>query len=241
MTSQNTQQRVSWDVAMGESPLKGSRAMYQSLPFAAQNPITIDLTYEQQSDRIEYVQAIYIDNSANPSALTITLRSTQQVIIIPPFNQAYMPVLASKDNCKIEFSTVGGATVPIHFLSMPIAPEIWSVAIPNTFRLISANGTNSTVIKASPGQILALYNSNSSGGIEYLKIYDKATAPVVGTDIPVMTLLLPSSPGGAGAALDVVSGINFIHGIAIATTTGYADADTGVVAAGDIIANIIYQ
>ncbi len=132
MASENSQQRVAWPVAFGEAPRKGSRAMKQLLDFALENPININLTYEDQSSRLEYVQAIYVDNSANIAPLNITMRSTEQVIIIPPLSQAYIPVLATSDNARLRFSTtwVGeiAPIVPIHFLSFPVAPMIWAVS-----------------------------------------------------------------------------------------------------------------
>ena len=104
--------------------------------------------------------------------------------------------------------------------------------------LISANTTNATNVKSTPGVVhgWALYNINASP--RYLKIYDKATAPTVGTDTPIMTLLIPSNSGNN---FEVPKGILCSSGISFALTTGITHADTGAVAASEIIVNIFYK
>lgn len=105
------------------------------------------------------------------------------------------------------------------------------------FRLLSAASTNATSLKASAGSIFWLYATNTNAAARFLKLYNKASAPTVGTDTPIHTFLIPGNAAGAGFSLPVDAGIDFSTGIAYAVTTGYADADTGAVAAGEVILN----
>lgn len=92
---------------------------------------------------------------------------------------------------------------------------------------ISAATTNATVVKASAGSINALTISNGNAAARYFKLYDKASAPVVGTDTPVMTVLVPPV---STLVLDLGAyGLRNATGIAYALTTGIAVADTGAV------------
>lgn len=101
----------------------------------------------------------------------------------------------------------------------------------------SAASTNGTVAKASAGDLFLAAGYNTNAALRYLKIYNKATAPTVGTDTPILTLPLPPS---AAFAFDFPAQY-FSAGIAYALTTGVADADTGAVGAGDIVAlNLAY-
>ena len=71
-----------------------------------------------------------------------------------------------------------------------------------------------------------------NAAIRYLKFYNKASAPTVGTDVPVITIPIP-----AGGAINIpfgTTGHRFATGIALAITTGAADSDTGAVAANEI-------
>jgi len=104
-----------------------------------------------------------------------------------------------------------------------------------------ANTTNATVVKASAGQVYRIEAFNNSAVIAYLKFYDKATAPTVGSDTVVWKVLIPASTSGTGVALDEVMGLVFSTGIGYAVTTGIADSDTGAVAASAYIVDIGYK
>lgn len=109
-------------------------------------------------------------------------------------------------------------------------------------RVLSAATTNATSVKGSAGQVYTIIATNINAAVRYLKIYNKATAPTVGTDTPVITLPIPGNTAGAGLVLDTGGmGITFSLGIATALTTGIADADTAAVAANEIVVNIFYK
>jgi hypothetical protein len=105
------------------------------------------------------------------------------------------------------------------------------------FRLLAAATTNASSVKGSAGQVYGWYLFNTSAATKYVKLYNKATAPTVGTDTPVMTLPLPA---GSAANVYFEDGIAFATGIALAITGAVADADTTAVAANDVIVNLFY-
>jgi len=112
----------------------------------------------------------------------------------------------------------------------------------STSKTISAASTNATSVKGSAGQVYAIYAHNTNAAVRYLKLYNKASSPTVGTDTPVLTLPIPGNAAGAGFVLDTGGmGIAFGTGIALALTTGVADADTGAVAANEIVVNLLYK
>lgn len=95
----------------------------------------------------------------------------------------------------------------------------------------SAASTNATSTKNSAGTVWSILASNINAAARYLKLYNKASAPTVGTDTPVMTIPLPA---GQVVSINLNSnGLRFGTGIAWALTTGAADNDTGAVAAGE--------
>lgn len=109
-------------------------------------------------------------------------------------------------------------------------------------KLISAATTNATNAKASAGQVYAVQVFNINAAVRYLKLYNKATAPTVGTDIPVKTITIPGNTAGAGVVMvSWEQGLAFGTGIGFALTTGVADADTGAVAANEIVVNMDYK
>lgn len=108
------------------------------------------------------------------------------------------------------------------------------------YKLICTSSTNSNLVKGSAGNLYSIVAVGLTSTARYLKLYNKATAPIVGTDVPVMTIPVPANTQGAGVAIPYVSGVNFSLGIGIAITSGSADNDTGAVTAGDVILNLTY-
>lgn len=94
------------------------------------------------------------------------------------------------------------------------------------------------VIKNSAGLVYGYFIYNNSASTRFIKFYNKATTPTVGTDTPVMTIPLPSY---AAANVEFKGGIEFDTGIGIGATTGLVDADTGAPTSNDVIVNILYK
>jgi hypothetical protein len=121
----------------------------------------------------------------------------------------------------------------------PNSPTTTISSATTIFRILSAATTNATSIKASTGVLYGWSIQNTNASQRYVKLYNKASAPTVGTDTPVMTLLIPGASAGAGNNLAGIA-INFSTGIALATTVNPADSDTTAVALDDLIVNLFY-
>ena len=109
-------------------------------------------------------------------------------------------------------------------------------------KIISANSVNATVLKAGSGTLgyLICFNLNTSA--RYLKLYNIATAPTVGTTTPVHTFVIPGSTIGVPLIIPLQpDGIYFSAGISLALTTGVADSDSNAVAANEILVNYGYH
>lgn len=96
--------------------------------------------------------------------------------------------------------------------------------------VVSAATTNASNQKSTAGNLFEVTASNPTATAAYLKFYNKATAPTVGTDVPVMTIPVPANsfvsyvPGGQGK--------RFTTGIGIALTGAITAADTTAAVAG---------
>jgi len=99
-----------------------------------------------------------------------------------------------------------------------------------TFTLNSAATTNATLVKNSSTVITDAVLSNNGAAAAFVKLYNKASAPTVGTDIPLICLTVPAL---GHAPLDV-NGLLFATGLSIAITNLAPDTDTTAVAAGQV-------
>lgn len=97
----------------------------------------------------------------------------------------------------------------------------------------AAASTNATLIKSSAGKLARLTGYNAATSVRYLKLYNKASAPTVGTDTPVATLALPPSKEFSFDWANI--GLIFATGVGFGLTTGSADSDTGALSAADVV------
>lgn len=107
------------------------------------------------------------------------------------------------------------------------------------YKLISAATDNATLVKGSAGVVGFISVSNVNAAVRYLKLYDKATAPTVGTDVPVQTYLIPIN-GNFSPDLPP-GGLVFTLGIGFGLVTGAADNSTTAVSAAEHVVNIGYR
>lgn len=191
------------------------------------------------------------------NALAVSIASDQTV----PVSAASLPLpsgaataaaqttgnnsLASIDG---KFSSLGqkvsSASTPVVIASdqsiVPTNPRAAATGGATPYKLISAATTNATSLKASAGQVYSIIAIGTTANIRYLKFYNKASAPTVGTDVPVLTIPIPGNTQGAGLAIHFTVGTVFSTGIAFAITAGVADADSAAVGASDVIVNLTY-
>lgn len=143
----------------------------------------------------------------------------------------------ASSSVKIDQTTPGTTNGVVN---TPATTAYALIPAPSTYRLLSAAAsTNGANIKSSAGCVKGLQGFNNKASAVYLKLYNKASSPTVGTDTPVKTIYLPAS---AAFAIDFGTGISFATGISIALTGAAADADTTALSLGDIVAlNVDYH
>jgi len=123
---------------------------------------------------------------------------------------------------------------PVRILAIDGAPIVTAnEGTPNAgtaYSLVSAATTNAASVKATAGNLFELSLFNVTAATVYLKLYNKASAPTVGTDVPIMTI--PVAAGALYAAEFGRVGKRFATGIALAITGAPAATDATAVAAG---------
>jgi hypothetical protein len=90
----------------------------------------------------------------------------------------------------------------------------------------TAATTNATSVTDASTEIFSIGIYNSNAALRYLKIYDLAVAPTVGTSTPIMTI--PLKPADF-TWLHWAKGFYLATGLSFALTTGAANSDTAAV------------
>jgi hypothetical protein len=102
------------------------------------------------------------------------------------------------------------------------------------YTLVSASGTNATVVKASPGRVFNFIATNVANQTRYVKFYDKATTPNPTSDSP--DYILPLQNGQTITLALGVAPFVFHNGISFAIVTSASGG--GSVGAGDVVLSL---
>lgn len=104
---------------------------------------------------------------------------------------------------------------------------------PSIYTLTTAASTNAASVKSTAGTVYSITASNVTATAMYLKIYNKASAPTVGTDVPLITIPVPANSFVTFELGRV--GTRFATGIATSVTGVITTADTTVAPALGLI------
>jgi hypothetical protein len=107
--------------------------------------------------------------------------------------------------------------------------NITAISSLKKFHLVTSASTNINSLTAVPTGFDGMVGWSTVTA--YLKLFDKASAPVLGTDVPAMTIMLP-----ANQLVRVDFGVEtcaFKLGFAMAVTLNPADNDATVLAAAN--------
>ena len=103
--------------------------------------------------------------------------------------------------------------------------------------LNAAATTNGALIITGTSNVSSFYATNEGASTAYVKLYNKATAPTVGTDIPEMIIPVPAAAAGVpGVANPRIGfhGFRFALGLGISVTRNAVYTDTTAIAANEV-------
>ena len=109
---------------------------------------------------------------------------------------------------------------------------------PTAASTVTTASTNAAVVKSTAGSLFNVSASNPTATPAFVKLYNKATSPTVGTDIPVITVPIPAN---SAVSFDLGSlGARFSSGIGRAVTgaIGATDTTSAVVGVQDLISYV---
>lgn len=132
--------------------------------------------------------------------------------------------------CRISTAFSGGTVAAItRFSTADILPRARVVnelypGFGYTYSAVTTAGLNAASARTSAGNLLELTVSNPTATPIFVKVYDKASSPTVGTDVPVLTI--PVDANSVKTFEFGFYGKRFANGIAFAATGAIAATDT---------------
>ncbi|MBK9497312.1 MAG: hypothetical protein IPO08_22890 [Xanthomonadales bacterium] len=146
------------------------------------------------------------------------------------------PVTSTQSAVTISGSPVLGAgTSAVGDVGLLVRSNATGAAL--IAKVAAAATTNTTNIKNAAGRVVGVSLYNTTAAVLFFKLYNKASTPVLGTDIPVYVIPVP--PNGS-REVKLPFGASFTTGISYAITGAVSDSDTTVVTANSIIGAVLY-
>ena len=146
----------------------------------------------------------------------------------------------SVDFWAIAWSLNGSDAIPVYLLN-PTSTSVTATVLPpaptTPYFLNSLATTNGSLIITGTSWVTFIYATNTWATPAFVKLYNKATAPTVGTDIPEMIIPVPAVVWSVPWVVNVnigFIGARFALWLWIAITWGVADTDTTAVLAGQV-------
>jgi hypothetical protein len=165
-----------------------------------------------------------IFESYNETRVVIDGAGTARLDKALPVNLLASTTLATSQSGTWNIATVTTAGVP----PVPATP----------YFVNSLATTNGALIITGTSGLQSFHATNIGATAAYVKLYNKATAPTVGTDVPEMIIPVPAAvsgvPGVSPTLTPAYIGHRFPLGLGIAITGAAADSDTTAVAAGQV-------
>jgi len=200
------------------------------------------LTFQMSNDGVNWLTVIGTSNGG----LTAATSSGPGIFIVPISTKYFRVQCTAYTSGTAQVNINMSSTTPISTNStvtisgtpnVATSPQVGQ-GFSSWSHIVSAATTNATSVKASAGIINDIVVSNNGAGVAYFKLYDKASAPTVGTDTPIATILIPIN--GTVVIPAGWASMRLGTGIAYAITGGAAVADVTAVTAAQVVGTINY-
>lgn len=134
----------------------------------------------------------------------------------------------------------GGQSVPVNVVSGTVSANIAanaSAAGTSIAKILSAATTNATNVKTTAARLYGYHLANLTAAWKYVRLYNKTSAPTVGTDSPVMVIPIPPNDT---VTISFPAPVTFASGLGYSITNGVADLDNTAVAANDVVGHLLW-
>jgi hypothetical protein len=194
--------------------------------------IQIGIDGQAQDVSVEQPMPVSMVGSLTVSSLpAVTVSSLPAVTVaeLPPVT-VEEPLSISIDQIRTEFPSLDIGSMPAVKLTTSTSGGA------NVYRRVGLSSTG-LLIRGSATTVYGWHLANISAATVFVKLYNMATAPTVGTHTPHMTIFVPSSQA---VQVSVPQGVAFGTGLGIGATTGMLDNNTTAPSANSVLANIFY-
>lgn len=185
----------------------------QYLDFTALSEIDVDLSQLVDNGTIDFISGVYVNNEFNSIRLYIQVYGSNQHITIPPYSQAYLPLLCpNAPKFRVYSDSVPGLIIETMFHNIPLLPIVYQTT-PNS-EVFVANPTwlTDAELRATPVPITRTAPT----------ITDRSIASLTGASQTLVTagqasnyLIIQNPVGNAAIKINLAGGNAALSGMSI--------------------------
>jgi uncharacterized membrane protein len=116
--------RPAFKTASESFPKSGNRELPYTLDFTNIGTITDDLSPEMEESRIETIQSVFVDNSANAASFILQFFPSMQIVYVQPYMQGVFPIICW-GRISYKATTAQGIKIPVIFSNTAKPFMVW--------------------------------------------------------------------------------------------------------------------
>tara|TARA_R110001592_G_scaffold45643_3_gene145847 strand:+ start:9374 stop:9793 length:420 start_codon:yes stop_codon:yes gene_type:complete len=137
----------------------------------------------------------------------------------------------------VQFNTSESSSLNAEYPKDMAMPNQYGFGGLEVHKIISAASTNLGFVKKDGGSVYGINLHNKASVPAYLRIFDKASAPV-DADTPLVTLTIPAV---GTLDMELPIGLRFRLGLGFNITADPTDADATAIVAKDVVGGILWR
>ena len=138
----------------------------------------------------------------------------------------------------VQFNTSESSSLNSEYPKTMSMPNQFGFGALETYMVLSSATTNEAFIKKGGGTFYGISLTNTGASDAFIRIFDKASVPVSGTDTAVMTFALQAD---SVYNLVLPIGVGLVNGLGVNITGAAAIGDDTVIAANQVIGSVFWK
>jgi|TARA_R110000751_G_scaffold20687_1_gene60307 hypothetical protein len=138
----------------------------------------------------------------------------------------------------VQFNTSESSSLNSEYPKTMSMPNQFGFGALEAYMVLSSATTNEAFIKKGGGTFYGISLTNTGASDAFIRIFDKASVPVSGTDTAVMTFALQAD---SVYNLVLPIGVGLVNGLGVNITGAAAIGDDTVIAANQVIGSVFWK
>lgn len=233
-----------FSTATGTSP-NFNPTLQGEISFTADRVVTAGRTIDSNASRTEWGRSTaYVPDPDVAYKIRLRVKNLWTAPASTTDVRLHFGKVIDQTRLSVDFGAIAGSlngsdAVPVYLMNPTSSTVTVTPPAPATpYFLNSAATTNWALILTGTSSVQFFYATNQGSSYAYVKLYNKATAPTVWTDIPEMTIPVPPAvdwvPGVVNLNMWVFVCARFALGLWIAITRNAIHTDTVAIWAGEV-------